>query len=1687
MEVSKELIKNTYDYYRYKLKHNIINSGNPEQNVNMFHPNIIGLIDKNNVRTKEIKIPFVSGNLESFNLYNDNGMIINDNDSDALKGQLFFDINGNKSYISSDDFEVRYKFLTNTFSLDYQDNLENYEIIYPELKNNVIDDHILNNRFKNFRFFEREIKPTYGKKTRPFIFFDSSERNKFFDFITQNDNMISILTATTGSGKTTEIPLYLLEYGFSKFNSDKKILITQPRRVAASNPASYISKLTDMPRKVIYDDYEFVTHRFFMLQTYGYSVNNIGGLVRNSNNFNFNNKSEIAKFDKKGIDNNLNNKISSKGDDIMLSAGLGIKYNYLVGNEKYLVIFTHPTENIYDKIEHDYYLQQYECFLRKDTNIINNDNQKFIIRKLKENTVVDRNISYGTINKNLYYKYNDDNLNYYVLKNYWDNYNKNQGLITFLVEGKRIIQSLNNDEVNFKIDRDFGFDIGSLSNGFCYYKNNRRKKFYLLQNSFYTNIEIEYQSGKTTDVEINQIESQLKERYNNNGGRDENFEPNIYLGSSYIKLPLLPDIQIDDLFNNNPAYNYNDYLRDINTEETKGFNVGNPFKMVPVDSNIIYINDRNQVVEPFNTLDKKVQNELKRIKIKYENNQILQNLNLNYNNKLNRGLFNIIYNNKSLEQSIFIFKVDGVFYVIDKNRNKLEFELFLILKTRSEIFLKNKDLNEGGINITLKNNNNPIIENEHTHKHLLPFIRVFENGEYKYKYSKIHRLKNNLKPDIKIIDDNNFEIKYYVQFINEEFSVFNRNSRDNLGFTIIDKYQYFSELEHFLLIERVNDNKPLFTPTTIDSKIQSLQESYNDIIGNKIDLYLTCNLKRTKDNTKINRLDNYEISLFNENVKNYFNISTYSNLEQQLKDFEFKDFSSNKFQNLSDDILYKLVKYLDIKDVKTKSKETILKEIFSNSKIFNLKTILIVLDKNFRLKTFNLTEKSYRNLSFYERKIIEDGIKVDFDFYYELNKINNIINSHEYLTLLFPNLEDFNYKKFINSLNKNYQSNLNNTCIFHKITSKNYNIQEQSTIPLNISSIIGCKFKGNNQVNSNTVIDFVTDGTFEVDIYKNLMNDDKYLLKEYSCVLIDEAHERTIPTELIMSLFQNKLLPNIRNKSREFKLLIMSATINKNLFLDYFNTKYYYHIDGSTKDINIWYHNYNNKNLFEIIKTIISDIINKNYFNYDLEVKGFPDRKVPVPVKNKGGILIFMPTIPLIKSLTEELEKIYKTYKILNLWRDIENMDDIVNQPTEYWSREDSKDYQGRIIISTDVAETSITPKDITDVIDSGYVLKNFYNPIKKIENVTIIPTSINSMIQRMGRVGRNMNGNFFPLFRNKFYSFTRDNNNSLLKKSLAPPIVNMNIKDKIYKLFILNIISNPNEIISKYKMINKPNFEILKNIVEELNSENLILTKHNFQNESNIFSKLISLNKTINSDKVLNFIFENKSFYPYLREVLIMIHKLDADSEIVSYHMESMKYDTLTQLVLFYHIYYKEILLYNVREIDLFDKKSLFYLLENKVSKSNHKKKNKEFEQVNKFLIEDFKLIEEYLKLSGLNNLFYLPELFSHQQKEIYNDDFVINIQRCLINGYNNLLVKIKGKNEYKFLDKDLVVSLEKKFKHISNKNENFVPPNYIHISNIRQDYNNKFVVENDSLIIYYFDQVVEEYLEKRNKKNLN
>jgi HrpA-like RNA helicase len=1674
--VNQEIIKNTYDYHRLKLKQRIIESDgfiNPGEIKNIFHPNYLGLNTNDlNQPNTNFTLDVISG-VPNLKLFFENGIQMDQNTTNKFSDQQFKDINGKGNLILDDRiFNKRYEFLTDFFSLEYQDNLENYISNYSELSDNIFDNHILNNRFKNFTFFQREIKPTYGKVQDPFFYFNSGERNKFFDYLNQENNLVSILTATTGSGKTTEIPLYFLEFGYSKYISNKKILVTEPRRISAKLPAEYISKLTDMPRKIIYEDFNFNRMNISVSKNYCYYTDSIYKFLNKSAK---NLKSQIEYY------GDINGKMFNKD---FLKKQSGYKYQYLIGNESGLIIFTHPTENIYDVIEPKYYLPNFESYIYDNVNqILKGDNFEKIkinqIRRIPPGSQPDQGIKYGFINKKLFFKYDNDENNYYILKNYWDSYNKKEGIITFNLNDNRIIQKLNNDESTFKSD-DLNYKIGSLSNNFCYYKNNQRKQFYLFQNAFYVNLEFEYDSENLNYVNNTPDINEINER--NTGFSIKNI---VNDGTYKQKISETTVIKISDI-----------------AETIK--NRRNEYKSIPVNSNVIYLDKDLNVYEPFNNLENLVNIEVERIKKKYDN-QDLNKIKLIYNKDLNKQIFNIHVEQedngrkilKNLNQQIFIIKVNNIFEVSDQNNNKIELELFLLEKSKPEnidqTFIDLYDVagNVKKSKLELSSNIKNIIKP--FHYSLLPLIRIYDKAsvQFKYRYSKIHRLEHNFKPDIKIIKrdeqyDDSIEIKYYVQFINEEFSLFRRENKFNLGFTIIDRYEYNTEIKNFRLIERINNIKE----SLLGKTISDYSNRFNDIIKEQLDLYFTFSVKNKKDDL-IKDIKEIDVAKYNESVKQLFNLNMYSLDNNNYLKYEFLDHTQNKIRNLELKKLIELALELKIKEPENKDLDLLVKEIVTHEDFRTIKRYLLVIDKNFKIKNFDQNGINNRKFNQFEEISFNNKI-TEFDFYRELLKINDLILNRLNQSLLdqinlMTDKSSIDLNLIINILNtfNNYENIYSSE--YHIIKSNNFDIKDQKTIPLNISSIIGCKYKSYNKINDNTLIDFVTDGTFESELYTELQKNNNFYLDKYSCVLIDEAHERTIPTELIMALFKNKLLDNIVSKNKDFKLVIMSATINKEIFMNYYQTNYSYHIEGSTKDINIWYHNHDNINFIDTILNILDDIISGNYIKYDLEVKGYPNRKTPVSVNKDGGILIFLPSKKYIIDIEKLISNKFSNFKILQLYSGVDNQDEIVNENLSYWNNKDNNNYKGRIILSTNVAETSITPSDISYVVDCGYVQYNFYNPIIDIEKLEIIPTSINSMIQRMGRVGRNKNGNFFPIFTKKFFSFNdylidKKIDNTILVETLSPPIINTNIVNQVHKLFLIGLLSNPNDIISKFKMLNNPNFEILKNIVDNFKKENFILNKNNIKLVSNLSIGMITLNKNLKSEKVINFILNNKNYLSYLRDILIILDNIENNRthEHDFFKIQSI-YDKGIERLLYYHSFFKNLMLYNCND-NITSKNSVFKKLMSYKSKSSI---IEHFTNITQKVLEDLKNIESMLKFNNSHNLMYIPEIFLQQPNYILNKNYVKDIQRCLINGYNNIFKRIDNTTKYKSLENSNIIinfNLNKTKTTQENNNELKEQPKYIHIDSFIE-LNKKLQPLDTSSVIFYFEDVVNEYLNNNMK----
>ncbi|KAL4292087.1 hypothetical protein GQ457_14G009490 [Hibiscus cannabinus] len=270
-----------------------------------------------------------------------------------------------------------------------------------------------------------------------------------------------------------------------------------------------------------------------------------------------------------------------------------------------------------------------------------------------------------------------------------------------------------------------------------------------------------------------------------------------------------------------------------------------------------------------------------------------------------------------------------------------------------------------------------------------------------------------------------------------------------------------------------------------------------------------------------------------------------------------------------------------------------------------------------------------------------------------------------------------------------------------------------------------------------TRIKFLTDGV----LLREMMDDP--LLSKYSVIMVDEAHERSISTDILLGL-----LKKIQKRRPELRLVISSATIEAKSMSNFFlSSKRRRALEGEElrpslepailsvegRGFNVQIH-YVEEPVKDYVQAIVSTVLLIH------------DKEPP------GDILVFLTgqddIDAAIKLLTEEARGNGKTSSgliILPLYSGLTRAEqDLVFSPTPKGKR--------KVVISTNIAETSLTLEGIVYVVDSGFSKQRFYNPITDIENLVVAPISKASAKQRAGRAGRIRPGKCYRLYTEEYY-----------------------------------------------------------------------------------------------------------------------------------------------------------------------------------------------------------------------------------------------------------------------------------------------------------------------------------------------
>ena len=269
--------------------------------------------------------------------------------------------------------------------------------------------------------------------------------------------------------------------------------------------------------------------------------------------------------------------------------------------------------------------------------------------------------------------------------------------------------------------------------------------------------------------------------------------------------------------------------------------------------------------------------------------------------------------------------------------------------------------------------------------------------------------------------------------------------------------------------------------------------------------------------------------------------------------------------------------------------------------------------------------------------------------------------------------------------------------------------------------LVGYKMRFEDKTDASTKIKIMTDG-----ILLQEMKLDPWLSK-YSVIMVDEAHERSLNIDFVMGL-----LKRVLKERNDFRVIVSSATMNTHVFSEYFDNAPIVSIDTITYPVSVIY------------DPIPGGVTTTTDAGCDLLLSKICNTVERVLDNgDEGGILIFLPGEKIIKDCLDRLYRMpfSRHLHILPLYGRLskEEQEKVFDEPPAG---------KKKVIISTNIAETSVTISDITTVIDSGLCKLNFYNPRNFTSSLIESSVSKASCNQRKGRAGRTHEGSCYRLYK---------------------------------------------------------------------------------------------------------------------------------------------------------------------------------------------------------------------------------------------------------------------------------------------------------------------------------------------------
>lgn len=330
---------------------------------------------------------------------------------------------------------------------------------------------------------------------------------------------------------------------------------------------------------------------------------------------------------------------------------------------------------------------------------------------------------------------------------------------------------------------------------------------------------------------------------------------------------------------------------------------------------------------------------------------------------------------------------------------------------------------------------------------------------------------------------------------------------------------------------------------------------------------------------------------------------------------------------------------------------------------------------------------------------------------------------------------------------------------------------------------VGYSIRFEDMTGPQTLLKYMTDGM----LLREAMNDNT--LSRYSTIILDEAHERTMATDVLMGLIKE-----VAERRPDLKIIIMSATLDAQKFQRYFNDAPLLAVPGRTHPVEVFYTPEPEQDYVEAaIRTVLQIHATEPEGDILLFLTG--EEEIEDAARK-----ISLEADEMVREADAGTLKVYPLYGTLPPF-----MQQRIFEPAPPPRKKGGRPGR-KCIVSTNIAETSLTIDGIVYVVDPGFSKQKIYNPRIRVESLLVSPISKASAQQRAGRAGRTRPGKCFRLY-----------TETAFKKELIdqtyPEILRSNLSSTVLELKKLGI-----DDLVHFDLMDPPAPETLMRALEELN-----------------------------------------------------------------------------------------------------------------------------------------------------------------------------------------------------------------------------------------------------------------------------